>query len=260
MDGRRALSRPVGPTLGPVLAIGLVALAWLTLVASQLTGIAPLLHHHALLEDGPPAPVALSAFVLGWLVMLAAMMLPASLPTAREMATGMAHLRRPWVAMAAFGTAFAGVWVVFGIAAFAGDAVVHRIVDATPWLAARPYLVEAGILALAGAYQWTPLKRRFLLACRHPAELASAGDPRRSGSVRLGLRHGLDCLGGSWALMLLMFAEGFANLWWMAALTAIMTYETSGRHGARLATWAGIALVLIGVAALSPSSLTAPAA
>ena len=72
--------------------------------------------------------------------------------------------------------------------------------------------------------------------------------------ARTGLRHGLDCLGSSWALMLLMFAEGFANLWWMAALTAIMTYETTGRRGARLATWAGFALVFLGVAALSPSA------
>jgi predicted metal-binding membrane protein len=28
-----------------------------------------------------------------------------------------------------------------------------------------------------------------------------------------------------------MFAEGFANLWWMIALTALMVYETAGRHG-----------------------------
>ncbi len=260
MHARLAPWTPVVPSVGPSVGLGLVALAWLALLASQVTGIAPLLHHHALIENGPPAPVALAAFLAGWLVMVAAMMLPASLPTARAVAAGMAHLRRPRLAMAAFAAAFAGVWVLFGIVAFAGDAVLHRIVDATPWLAARPYLVEAGVLALAGVYQWTPLKRRFLLACRHPATRVASADGRRTGAARLGVRHGLDCLGSSWALMLLMFAEGFANLWWMAALTAIMTYETSGRRGARLATWAGIALVFIGVAALSPSSLTAPVA
>ena len=257
MHARQASWSPVVSAV-PSVGLGLVALAWLALLASQLTGIAPLLHHHALLENGPPAPVALAAFVVGWLVMVVAMMLPASLPTARIVAAGIAHLPRRRLAMAAFAAAFAGVWVLFGVAAFAGDAVLHRIVDATPWLAARPYLVEAGVLVVAGIYQWTPLKRRFLLACRHPAARVSSPDGRRAGAARLGVRHGLDCLGSSWALMLLMFAEGFANLWWMAALTAIMTYETSGRRGARLATWAGIALVLIGVAALSPSSLTAP--
>lgn len=260
MHARLAPWSPAVPSIVPSIGVGLVALAWLALLASQVTGIAPLLHHHALIENGPPALVALAAFVAGWLVMVVAMMLPASLPTARAVADGLAYLRRPRLAMAAFAAAFAGVWVLFGIAAFAGDAVLHRIVDATPWLAARGYLVEAGVLALAGTYQWTPLKRRFLLACRHPAAAVSSTDGRPGGVARLGVRHGLDCLGSSWALMLLMFAEGFANLWWMAALTAIMTYETSGRRGARLATWTGVALVLMGVAALSPSSLTTPVA
>jgi predicted metal-binding membrane protein len=264
MHGHSAIPLPVAranaPSVVPFLALGVVVLAWLTLVASQLTGVAPLLHHHALIEDGPPAPIALAAFVVGWLVMVVAMMAPASMPTARALWPTLAGRRRPWLATTTFAAAFTGVWVLFGILAFGGDAAIHRVVDATPWLAARPYLIEAGVLALAGTYQWTPLKRRFLLACRHPEDLATTVDPRRAGPGRLGLRHGLDCLGSSWALMLLMFAEGFANLWWMAALTAIMTYETSGRRGTRLATWAGIALVLMGVAALSPSAVAAPAA
>ena len=33
--------------------------------------------------------------------------------------------------------------------------------------------------------------------------------------------------------MLLMFAEGFANPVWMAALTALMVYEVGGRHANR---------------------------
>ena len=48
-----------------------------------------------------------------------------------------------------------------------------------------------------------------------------------------------------------MFAEGFANLWWMAALTAMMTYETSGRHGQRAASLVGIILLLAALTVLS---------
>ena len=65
------------------------------------------------------------------------------------------------------------------------------------------------------------------------------------------LDHGLACLGSSWALMLLMFAEGFANLWWMAALTALMVYEANGRHGLRAARFAGAVLLVAGLAVLS---------
>jgi predicted metal-binding membrane protein len=48
--------------------------------------------------------------------------------------------------------------------------------------------------------------------------------------------------------MLLMFAAGVANLWWMAALTAAMAYETIGRRGQRAASAVGF--VLLGLAGL----------
>ena len=68
---------------------------------------------------------------------------------------------------------------------------------------------------------------------------------------RLGLRHGLDCLGASWALMLLMFAEGFANPLWMAALTVLMVYEVGGRHVSRAVTASGIVLLLLALGTLT---------
>jgi predicted metal-binding membrane protein len=45
--------------------------------------------------------------------------------------------------------------------------------------------------------------------------------------------------------MLLMFAEGFANLWWMAALTGVMVYEAAGRHGQRAASAVGVVLLAL---------------
>ena len=72
---------------------------------------------------------------------------------------------------------------------------------------------------------------------------------------RLDLRYGLACLGSSWALMLLMFAEGFASIGWMVALTALMVYEATGRDGQRAASIAGVALILAAVAALSGVSI-----
>ena len=45
--------------------------------------------------------------------------------------------------------------------------------------------------------------------------------------------------------MLLMFAEGFANLWWMVALTAVMVYEATGRFGQRAAVAVGVGLLVL---------------
>ncbi|MDO8484275.1 MAG: DUF2182 domain-containing protein [Candidatus Limnocylindrales bacterium] len=230
-----------------------IAGAWLIAVVAQATGNAALLHHHALIEDGPPLWVAAPLFLLAWQVMIAAMMLPASLPTIRVVEAAMRMLARPRRAWAAFLGAFAVVWTVFGLLAFMGDVVLHHVVDATPWLAARPWLIEASFLALAGAYQLAPLKRRSLSACRHPVGLLPATAPARRGSFQLGVDHGLVCFGTSWALMLVMFAEGFANLWWMVALTAVMVYETAGRHGQRAAAAVGVLLLLFAATILVTS-------
>ena len=108
--------------------------------------------------------------------------------------------------------------------------------------------VEASVLTLAGAYQFAPLKRRGLAACRHPADGLAGGTGTELRAARQGLRHAFDCVACSWGLMLLMFAAGFANLWWMAGLAVLMAYETIGRHGHRAAVAAGG--VLLGLAGL----------
>ena len=236
------------PSTVPIVLIGG---AWFVAVLAQATGNAGLLHHHALIEGGPPLWLALPIFALSWQVMIAAMMLPASLSTVRVVDVAIDRLARPRRARATFLGAFALVWTAFGLLAFLGDDVLHHVVDATPWLAARPWLIEGSILILAGAYQFAPLKRNSLVACRHPSGLRATHESSRRGSFNLGLDHGLACLGSSWALMLLMFAEGFANLWWMVVLTAVMVYETSGRHGQRAASAVGIALILAALIVLS---------
>jgi predicted metal-binding membrane protein len=229
--------------------------AWLVAVVAQGTGNAVLLHHHALIEGGPPLWVAVPLFLVAWQVMIAAMMLPPSLPTIRVVEAALGDLTRPLYAEATFLGAFALVWTVFGLLAFMGDVALHHVVDATPWLAARPWLIEASVLALAGAYQFAPLKRRTLAACRHPAGLLpAAAPPLRRSPIELGFDHGLACLGSSWALMVLMFAEGFANLEWMAALTVVMVYEAAGRHGQRAASAIGLSILAFAAGVLLTSS------
>ena len=238
----------------PIVSVAIAA-AWLLAVVAQLTHQASLLHHHTLIEGGAPLWIAIALFLLGWQVMIAAMMLPASLPSigAFNAAASRARRRRGLVA---FLSSYALAWSVFGLVAFVGDDILHRIVHVTPWLEDRPWLIEASILALAGVYQFSPLKRLGLAACRHPATLAASSEVASRGSFQVGLDHGLACLGSSWALMLLMFAEGFANLGWMLALAAVMAYEATGRHGLRAARVVGVGLVFAAVASVSSGGLS----
>jgi predicted metal-binding membrane protein len=239
--------------------------AWLISLALEVTGRAGALHHHALIEPGaPPLWVAVPLFLVAWQVMVGAMMLPAS-TRAVGVVTGSRFVARPGRALAGFLLAYALVWSAFGVAAFVGDMGLHALVHASPWLAARPWLIQAFVLALAGAWQLVPLRRRALEACRHPARrvgLAIGGNPADSGRVasrdfsaalRSGLAHGLDCLVASWAVMLLMFAAGVANLAWMAVLAAAMAYEALGRHGARFGIVLGF--VLLDLAAIAATGV-----
>lgn len=227
----------------PRVVIAAIAGAWIVTVVAEATGTGSLLHHHALIEDGPPLWAALTLFLVAWQVMVAAMMLPASLPAIGVFTAAARIQNRPGLALAVFVAAYAVVWTAFGQLAFMGDVVLHHVVDATPWLGARPWLIEVGVLTFAGAYQFAPNKRHGLLACRHPRVRASIAPRVELGAFRLGLEHGFACLGSSGALMLVMFAAGFANLWWMIALTGVMVYETTGRHAERAASAAGLALI-----------------
>lgn len=233
------------PPGGQSLAVpAIIGAAWLILLVAQVADSSGAFHHHALLEAGSPLQIAVPTFLVAWLVMVTAMMLPASLPTIRAVEAAARSQNRARRDCGAFLAVFALVWTAFGLVVFTGDVALHRLVDTTPWLAARPWLIEAAVLAVAGGYQLAAYKRQSLAACR------PEGGPARSASLivqdagRLGLRHGRACLGSSWALMVLMFAEGFANLWWMVALTAVMAYETTGRHGHRAAPMVGLVLLL----------------
>jgi predicted metal-binding membrane protein len=228
----------------PSAVVGAIAFAWALAVAAELSGRGSALHHDALIEGKLPYWLALGVFLLAWQAMVAAMMVPSSLPMVRLYAAASADQPRPRAAMGAFLAGYALVWTAFGWVAFAGDTMVHATVDRTPWLQHHPWLIAGGTLALAGAFQFTSLKDRCLEVCRHPgAFLLRHYERGVPGAFGLGRRHGLFCLGCCWALMLLMFAAGVANLWWMAGLTALMVYEKTGSGGKRAVPVAGITLL-----------------
>ena len=240
----------------PVVVPAAIALAWVVALAAEASGTASALHHDDLAEGGLPRWAALGLFLLSWQLMTAAMMLPSSLPLVRLFwaASG----RRE--ALATFLGGYAVVWSVFGLAAFAGDTLLHELVHALPALEARPWLIAGGVLVTAGAFQFSALKDACLDECRHPAVFLMREYRRGTGAAfRLGRDHGVFCLGCCWALMLVMFAAGFANLAWMAVLAAVMAYEKIGRHGRALTPVLGLALAGWGAVVLAHPAWLPPA-
>ena len=236
-------TKTTGTRLPPTVA-GAIAVAWALAVGAEISGRGTALHHDALIEGKLPYALALVLFLVAWQAMIAAMMVPSTLPLLRLFAAAATDQPRPRAAIVAFLAGYALVWTAFGWLAFVGDTMIHATVDGTPWLARHDWLIAGGTLALAGAFQFSALKDRCLEVCRHPgAFLLRHYERGLPGALALGRRHGLFCLGCCWALMLLMFAAGVANLWWMAGLTALMVYEKTGTAGRRAVPVAGIALL-----------------
>jgi predicted metal-binding membrane protein len=239
----------------PLAVVAAIAAAWALALAAQAAGAASLLHHDALIEGGPPPWVALPLFLVAWQVMIAAMMLPSSLPLIRLFAAASAGQPRPASAMAGFLGGYALVWSVFGALAFLFDVGVHAGVDSSAWLADHDWLLGGSVLALAGAFQFSKLKDACLDKCRHPGHfLLRFYERGTGGGFRVGARHGMFCLGCCWALMLVMFSVGVASLGWMAALTGLMVYEKTRPSGARSVPITGISLLATAAAVLVVSA------
>jgi predicted metal-binding membrane protein len=237
------------------LLVWAIAAAWAVAVAAEVSGRGQALHHDALAEGGLPPWAAVGLFLLAWQLMVVAMMLPASLPLIRLFGRVAANQPRPLRATGAFLGGYVAVWTWFGAAAFAGDLGIHGLVGRWEWLAARPSLFGGAVLLLAGGFQFSKLKDRCLRVCRHPGGYLLQHYRRgTSAAFRLGAGHGVFCVGCCWALMLVAFAAGVANLWWMAALTAVTVFEKTGRGGRRGVRPIGFGFVALGVLMLTDPS------
>ena len=235
----------------PRVIVAAIAVAWAAAIAAEITGTAHLVHHDALAHSDLPLIAVLGIFVIAWQLMIVAMMLPSSLPLIRLFRVAAANQPNSEGATMGLLLGYAAVWTAFGALAFLGDLGLHRLVHGWAWLEARPQVIAGSVLLLAGAFQFSSLKERCLRECRHPGPFLLQHYGRGVGAAfRLGKAHGLFCLGCCWALMLVGFAAGVANLWWMAALTALMVFEKTGRGGERGVAPIGAGLITLGVVTL----------
>lgn len=233
----------------------LISLAWLALWIWGRSPYGRYLAHHSLDENRGRA-LLVPVFLAGWTLMVVSMMLPTSLGVVALFHALTRQRQHPWLLMAMLIAGYLGVWVSFGILVYLGDLIIHESADRLAWLTAHSWLITVGILGVAGTYQFTPLKYRCLDRCRSPRSFVTAhwrGRREMLAALRLGVHHGLFCLGCCWSLMLLMFAFGVGSLGWMLALGAVMAIEKNASWGHRLSVPLGGVLLAAagGLAALA---------
>jgi predicted metal-binding membrane protein len=251
-------TRDPGPWLWAVTGVAWLVTLVLMVVPAAMGTMPSMAAADLAAPDRPgAAPVAtVAVFALGWIVMVAAMMLPTTVPMARLVVVVTSDVPDRRRVLATFAGAYAAVWTAAGLVGLGAATLLARAAAGVPG-----HLVLAGALALAGAFQFSPLKKRCLTRCRDPrAVLFTRYRPGAGGAWSLALRHALDCLGCCWALMAVMFAVGSGGLVWMLGLTAVMVAEKNAPWGRRLVAPLGVALLvaavlLVGLAVAAPAPM-----
>ncbi|MFF7737461.1 DUF2182 domain-containing protein [Streptomyces sp. NPDC007984] len=247
-------SRPAAPTgvggtllpardlvVGWVLLVLIAVPAWvLTIGQARDMGVEP-----------GTMGLALPLFLLLWVLMMAAMMLPSMAPVAITWVRGIGRQTAGWTRAARTAEFVGGyllVWTAFGLLAYGALALTGGLVDDHPtagrWIGSIAFL-------LAGLYQLGPLKHVCLRHCRDPLGhlVRYAGFRRPARDLRVGVHHGAYCVGCCAGLMVVLVPLGVMNVAAMAGLALVIFAEKLWSRGFILSGVVGVAFLVLAVLA-----------
>ncbi len=164
--------------------LGIAAIAWVVAVR-QMNGM----------DMGVATRLGSFAFFLVlWVSMMAAMMLPGAAPAVLTRARASGRMR----AVPLFVGSYLAVWTLVGV-------VVYMLY--------RPhgYLVSGSVAIAAGVYELTPLKRHSRRLCRE--------------NLRSGFEFGLYCVGSSIGLMLMLVVLSVMSVTWMSVIAVVVLMQ-----------------------------------
>lgn len=188
---------------------------------------------------------------LMWAVMMVGMMLPSAAPTVllyaalvRKQSAGGPLLAAVWI----FTSGYVAAWTAFSIAAAALQAALEHAMLVTSMMVSANRALSSGVLIAAGIYQMLPVKELCLTNCRNPLSfLTMRWRPGAIGAFRMGIEHGIYCVGCCWVLMLLLFVAGVMNLLWVALIAAFVFAEKLLPWPRYTSRFASVALMTAGV-------------
>jgi len=244
----RTLDRDRFVVLTGLTAATIFAWAWIVPMSFDMYG------HMSASSEWMKAPAWDAKYVLllfaMWAVMMTAMMLPSATPMVLQFTAVIrrSDLSRPAVRSYAFTAGYLVAWSLFAAAAVAVQGLLVSAFALTPMMTLSSNRAASAVLALAGVYQLTPLKRTCLSSCQSPVTfIARHWQSGLAGAFRMGVAHGVFCIGCCWALMLLLFAGGVMHLTTIALLTIVVLIEKTlpSESSAQWFTWASGSLLLV---------------
>ena len=166
---------------------------------------------------------------LMWAVMMVAMMVPAAGPVIllfTEINRRRGGRQTAFVATGQFLLGYLAVWTGFSAAATLAQWGLLGAALLSPMMESTSKPLSAGLLLVAGLFQFSRLKFACLAHCRSPIGFfLTEWREGAWGAFNMGLKHGSYCLACCWALMALLFAVGVMNLLWVASLSAFVLLE-----------------------------------
>jgi len=199
---------------------------------------------------GQSWPASAGMFLLMWLVMMVAMMLPSACPMLlgyrRSLAAREPKNTAASVLFVACGYFF--IWLVIGALVFITGIAFASAAMWSPALSrATPFL--SGIaLIIAGGLQFTSWKMAGLCRCRAGGICALRQGPGIGrASWRHGLGQGISCAVCCAAPMLVLLILGAMDLRVMAVITIVIAIEKLAPHPEKFVRFFGIAAVAAGV-------------
>lgn len=201
----------------------------------------------------PWLPIEFAFVFLMWAVMMVGMMTPSVAPLIllyARVGRQAAARQQPFAASAWLAGGYLLAWIFFSLIATAAQWAVERAGWLTPAMESANNAFAGLTLVAAGLYQWTPLKDACLRQCQSPLQFIQRHGGFRgdaAGSLVLGVRHGLYCVGCCWMLMALLFVGGVMNVLWIAALMIFVLLEKVVPAGRVISRVSGAGFLAAGV-------------
>lgn len=142
-------------------------------------------------------------FMVMWLAMMVAMMMPSAVPV-------FLRSRRHCVSLCAMACGYFAVWLAAGLGVYALGAALTAFAMRSDTFSCTVPLLSGIALIGAGAIQFTPWKAKHLQRCRSPLGCAISSDHADT-SFRLGWRQGMACCLCCAAPMTIQLALGIMN-------------------------------------------------
>jgi predicted metal-binding membrane protein len=208
-------ARPAATAVVVTATLGLATASWVVAVRRM----------HGMDMGVATALGSLAVFVVLWMWMMAAMMLPGTVPAVvrRSRASGGVG------AVPLFIASYLAIWTLVGLAVY-------------PLYRPHGTLAAGAIVIAAGAYELTPLKRHFHRRCRE--------------NIRSGVTFGLCCVGSSIGLMLTLVALGVMSITWMSMIAFLVVAQKLLPPKAAVDVPVALAIVAFGVLiVVAPSTI-----